>query len=201
MQLGSNMSVAAGVPCLASSRSTSMAMSAQQPQAVTPRRRLEVAACHRCVVRQLIRRPPPATPCSSSNSSSSSGASSSTRGLTFAATGRRCTKTQPDAEAAAAAEAAEAADLEAPGGGGNPAAVDSTRSQQPPAGQLAEEEKRDSAGVKAALAMLRFYKSAISPLMQPACRFQPTCSGACLRNKAGLTGCPALCAPFCRNLI
>ena len=28
----------------------------------------------------------------------------------------------------------------------------------------------------AALGMLRFYKNAISPLLQPACRFQPTCS-------------------------
>lgn len=29
---------------------------------------------------------------------------------------------------------------------------------------------------RAALAMLRFYKRAISPLLPPSCRFQPTCS-------------------------
>ena len=29
---------------------------------------------------------------------------------------------------------------------------------------------------RAALAALRFYKTAISPLLQPACRFLPTCS-------------------------
>eukprot|EP00879_Flechtneria_rotunda_P023118 GHRR01024439.1.p1 GENE.GHRR01024439.1~~GHRR01024439.1.p1 ORF type:complete len:184 (-),score=60.92 GHRR01024439.1:851-1321(-) len=34
----------------------------------------------------------------------------------------------------------------------------------------------DSPGVKAALAMLKWYKVALSPLMQSVCRFQPTCS-------------------------
>lgn len=29
---------------------------------------------------------------------------------------------------------------------------------------------------RAALAMLRFYKRAISPQLPPSCRFQPTCS-------------------------
>jgi len=29
---------------------------------------------------------------------------------------------------------------------------------------------------RVALAMLRFYKRAISPLLPPSCRFQPTCS-------------------------
>ena len=29
---------------------------------------------------------------------------------------------------------------------------------------------------RAALAMLRFYKNAISPQLPPSCRFQPTCS-------------------------
>lgn len=31
-------------------------------------------------------------------------------------------------------------------------------------------------GVRIALSLLRFYKTAISPLLQPACRFLPTCS-------------------------
>ncbi|CAD7701509.1 unnamed protein product [Ostreobium quekettii] len=39
-----------------------------------------------------------------------------------------------------------------------------------------EEEGEDSAGVRAALAALRFYKSAISPLLPPSCRYIPTCS-------------------------
>ncbi len=34
----------------------------------------------------------------------------------------------------------------------------------------------ESAGVRAALAALRFYKVAISPLLPPSCRFLPTCS-------------------------
>lgn len=40
----------------------------------------------------------------------------------------------------------------------------------------AQEEER--AEVSAALALLRFYKSTISPLLPPSCRFLPTCSGA-----------------------
>lgn len=31
-------------------------------------------------------------------------------------------------------------------------------------------------GARAALAVLRFYRQGVSPLLQPACRFQPTCS-------------------------
>ncbi|KAL4452362.1 hypothetical protein ABPG75_008024 [Micractinium tetrahymenae] len=47
---------------------------------------------------------------------------------------------------------------------------------QPPAPSAEREQQQQSAGVAAALAMLRFYKSAISPLLPPACRFLPTCS-------------------------
>eukprot|EP00878_Enallax_costatus_P021139 GHUV01022372.1.p1 GENE.GHUV01022372.1~~GHUV01022372.1.p1 ORF type:complete len:207 (+),score=76.42 GHUV01022372.1:509-1129(+) len=36
--------------------------------------------------------------------------------------------------------------------------------------------QEDSAGVKAALATLRWYKSVLSPMMQSTCRFLPTCS-------------------------
>lgn len=36
--------------------------------------------------------------------------------------------------------------------------------------------EEDSPGVKAALALLKGYKSLISPLLQPACRYIPTCS-------------------------
>ncbi|KAL4857333.1 hypothetical protein ACK3TF_002617 [Chlorella vulgaris] len=44
------------------------------------------------------------------------------------------------------------------------------------AGPAAAQEAEDSAGVKAALAALKFYKAAISPLLPNACRFLPTCS-------------------------
>jgi hypothetical protein len=40
--------------------------------------------------------------------------------------------------------------------------------------QSQEEEK--SAGVGMALAVLRFYKREVSPLLPPSCRFLPTCS-------------------------
>lgn len=39
-----------------------------------------------------------------------------------------------------------------------------------------QQEKGDSPGVKAALAMLRWYKSTVSPMMPSTCRFLPTCS-------------------------
>ena len=38
------------------------------------------------------------------------------------------------------------------------------------------EEGEESAGVKVALGVLRFYKREISPLLPPSCRFLPTCS-------------------------
>lgn len=41
--------------------------------------------------------------------------------------------------------------------------------------EVAKEEE-ESAGVKVALAVLRFYKREISPLLPPSCRFLPTCS-------------------------
>ena len=37
-------------------------------------------------------------------------------------------------------------------------------------------EPEQDAGVRIALKMLRFYKTAISPLLPPSCRFLPTCS-------------------------
>lgn len=47
-----------------------------------------------------------------------------------------------------------------------------------PQAEQSQQEQQDSAGVQAALSMLKFYKAAISPLLPPSCRFQPTCSGA-----------------------
>jgi putative membrane protein insertion efficiency factor len=38
------------------------------------------------------------------------------------------------------------------------------------------DDKSETLPVKIALSMLQFYKTGISPLMQPSCRFQPTCS-------------------------
>lgn len=38
------------------------------------------------------------------------------------------------------------------------------------------QQVEERVGVRVALSMLRFYKTAISPLLPPACRFQPTCS-------------------------
>jgi hypothetical protein len=40
-----------------------------------------------------------------------------------------------------------------------------------------KDQQEDSVGVKAALALLKAYKAAISPLLPPSCRFLPTCSG------------------------
>lgn len=37
-------------------------------------------------------------------------------------------------------------------------------------------EGEDKPGVGAALALLRFYKREISPVLPPSCRFLPTCS-------------------------
>jgi len=65
-----------------------------------------------------------------------------------------------------------------------------TRVHAGPAGQQTRVEERDggalvsgrtaedeqSAGVRAALSALRFYKRQISPLLPPGCRFLPTCS-------------------------
>lgn len=60
-------------------------------------------------------------------------------------------------------------------------AADSSAHDQPQQGAAppapAGEEQQDGVGVKAALAALRFYKGVISPLLPPACRFLPTCSG------------------------
>lgn len=39
-----------------------------------------------------------------------------------------------------------------------------------------DQQEEESLGVRLALNVLRFYKTAISPLLPPACRFQPTCS-------------------------
>ncbi|KAI5682414.1 hypothetical protein M9H77_03642 [Catharanthus roseus] len=39
-----------------------------------------------------------------------------------------------------------------------------------------KDEEVDNVGVKAALAMLRFYKREISPVLPKSCRFVPTCS-------------------------
>jgi hypothetical protein len=49
---------------------------------------------------------------------------------------------------------------------------DSSQQQQ----QQETDSKEDSPGVRAALAMLRWYKGALSPLMASTCRFLPTCS-------------------------
>lgn len=38
------------------------------------------------------------------------------------------------------------------------------------------DDKSETLPVKIALSMLHFYKTGISPLMPPSCRFQPTCS-------------------------
>ncbi|KAH7622059.1 hypothetical protein Ndes2526B_g02883 [Nannochloris sp. 'desiccata'] len=46
----------------------------------------------------------------------------------------------------------------------------------PADGRIEAAAVEESAGVRIALNMLQFYKSAISPLLQPSCRFQPTCS-------------------------
>lgn len=50
--------------------------------------------------------------------------------------------------------------------------------QAPREGPEAEqfEDKSETLPVKLALSMLHFYKTGISPLMPPSCRFQPTCS-------------------------
>ncbi|PRW57085.1 hypothetical protein C2E21_3921 [Chlorella sorokiniana] len=56
---------------------------------------------------------------------------------------------------------------------GDESSTDRSQQGAAPAG---EEQQQDSIGVRAALAALKFYKGAISPLLPPACRFLPTCS-------------------------
>lgn len=73
--------------------------------------------------------------------------------------------------------AAEGESLQSPKAQGQQQAVGQPRGERQ---QQQPEEQQESAGVQAALAMLRFYKSAISPLLPPACRFVPTCSGVWL---------------------
>ena len=45
-----------------------------------------------------------------------------------------------------------------------------------------DESESDSAVVDALVSMVMFYKSAISPLLAPACRFYPTCSSYCIES-------------------
>lgn len=122
--------------------------------------RLQVAACHRCLVqparqRSLIQHHLPKQQQLQHNG----------RHLSSAAVlkdGQEVQQTGAAAEKVVAQQRQQAADGQ--------------QGQQQPAEQ--QQEQQDSAGVKAALAMLKFYKAAISPLLPPACRFQPTCSGA-----------------------
>lgn len=55
-------------------------------------------------------------------------------------------------------------------------ASDSGSSEPSPQTVASEVRQEDSVGVRAALAMLRWYKSVLSPMMQSTCRFLPTCS-------------------------
>lgn len=48
--------------------------------------------------------------------------------------------------------------------------------QQPEQPPPQFDDQSETLPVKVALSMLRFYKTGISPLMPPSCRFQPTCS-------------------------
>ncbi len=63
------------------------------------------------------------------------------------------------------------AERPAPGAEAGAAAPAETREPE-----AAEAPAPESAGIRAALAALRFYKVAISPLLPPSCRFLPTCS-------------------------
>jgi hypothetical protein len=68
---------------------------------------------------------------------------------------------------------------DSPGGAAQEEPPGATPQQQPAAREADEEEDDDAAaspGVRAALAALRWYQTALSPLMASACRFQPTCS-------------------------
>ncbi len=56
----------------------------------------------------------------------------------------------------------------------NPEQQPEQQPEQPPPPQF--DDQSETLPVKVALSMLRFYKTGISPLMPPSCRFQPTCS-------------------------
>jgi hypothetical protein len=60
---------------------------------------------------------------------------------------------------------------EQPSSSSSSSSSDSSQQQQPQDG-----DSQDSPGVRAALAMLRWYKGALSPNMASTCRFLPTCS-------------------------
>ena len=150
------LSLAAAPPCRASGPPTSCRIRADSVAALPARsrRRLAVAACARCLTsgrRPLV--PALQQP--------------GCRGPACAA----AVKQQGSSPAAAQQQ-------QQPRGG---SAEAPQQGAAPPApaqdGQQAEEEQQQGVGVRAALAALRFYKAAISPLLPPACRFLPTCSG------------------------
>lgn len=117
------------------------------------RRRLEVAACHRCLQqtqRQLI-----------------------PRLQQHGSRGPGGPNVLKEGSAARAADTAADAAQRAPA---PPERQQQAGQKQQQPGQQGQQE--DTAGVRAALTALRFYKAAISPLLPPACRFLPTCSGA-----------------------
>lgn len=129
--------------------SIAAATSSSRAPARPRQRRLAVTACHRCLQRQLVAARPQLL--------------HSTRRAGSAAALKSGSEAQQQAGASAkqGLEAAEDAEQRQAGAGG-----------QPPAGQ----QEEASAGVKAALGALRFYKGFISPLLPNACRFLPTCS-------------------------
>lgn len=126
-------------------------------------RKLQVEACHRCLARQLVSPP------------------QLQRGVASGGTvrGPAAPAALPEAPQQQGAERRALNNQQQQQGGTGPQQEQTAGVQPPePAEQQGQEQEQEqSAGVAAALAMLRFYKSAISPLLPPACRFLPTCSG------------------------
>lgn len=126
-------------------------------------RRLQIEACHRCLARHLV---PPLQV-----QRGGSGTGSTARSPAAVAALRDAQHQQ-----ATTAEDKTLFNQQEQQGGAGPRREQAAAQPPAPAEQQGQDEQQ-SAGVAAALAMLRFYKSAISPLLPPACRFLPTCSG------------------------
>ncbi len=123
--------------------------------------RLQVQACHRCLARQLV---------PSLQLQRSGGASSTARGPAAPAALREAPQQQGTGKDNLIKQQEQQ-------GGAGPKREQAAAAQPPAPAEQQGQEEQQSAGVAAALAVLRFYKSAISPLLPPACRFLPTCSG------------------------
>ena len=155
------LALAAAPPCRANGPLSTTAIRSQATAALSrpSRRRLEVTACARCLA--AGRRP--LVPALQQPSCRGPGSTAAVK------------------EGTGPAQSQQQQQQQAAGG----TAIEQQQQGAAQPAQAGEEQQKDSPGVRAALAALRFYKGAISPLLPPACRFLPTCSG---EHSAGTAG-------------